>query len=72
MQMVIFLRFSKIFKKKKYLVSVQTKEGSKLNPELYQDFKALVVLPEKTFILKNVVNEEEFLRSLMIFTVFFF
>jgi len=44
-------------------VSVQTKEGSKLNPDLYQEFKALVILPEKNFILKNLDKDEEFLRS---------
>lgn len=46
-----------------HVVSVQTKEGSKLNPDLYQDFKALVILPEKTFILKYLDNDGEFLRS---------
>ena len=47
-------------------MSVQTKEGSKLNPDLYEDFRALVILPEKIFILKNVDNEEEFLRSIFL------
>ena len=46
------------------LVSIQTKEGSKLNPGLYEDFKILVVLPEKTLILKNLEDDSEFLRSL--------